>query len=419
VNSPTASLSAARRRPRLAVAICAAGLAALIAGLVFLSGCSVQAGVETTVNTDLSGTVGIRLVADKQLQDALSGAASGLGGRAGAILGILGDLGGLGGTPTSVDDLFSLILGQIPGEWKVERGTDSSGARWLSLTRPFSSPEELQQILSGRLISAVINTDGFSLTQDKGFFATKTAYSATGDAGSVTSRVQSATGLARSVLGDVFTVQNRVTLPGTIDDNNADEVSGNMLVWNLGTSGAKDMHASSTIYRWGAIAGTAILGVAILAAIIITAILVARRRRKPKPGQPGAIEPGPVPVQTIEAVGPDAASGGTDAEPKATVPVPPAPEEPPASPPVPKEPVAPPPAPEEPPASPPVPEEPVAPPPVSEQPAAVAATAAVAEPDAPRPVVPIPLRPTKAQPVGYSAPGTAPEAIEQTSEPGN
>ena len=388
---------------------------------MLLTGCNVQAGVDTNVNADGSGTVGIRLAADKELQDVLSAVADGVGGQAGGILGILGDLGGLtGALPTSADDLFNLIVGQIPGDWTAERGTDSSGARWLSLTRSFSSPEELQQILSGRFLSAVISTDQFSLTQDRGFFTTKTQFAATADAGSLTSRAQSAAGLAGSVLGEVLTVQNRVTLPGTIKDNNADEVSGNTLVWNVGTSGAKEMHASSTIYNWGAIIGIAVLGVVVVAALTVAVILIVRRRRRrPAPEQPGAVQPAPSsPPETAEAVGvQDAGAGGgaidgADAEPDVTAETP-APE--PAATPVAAaaaviEEAA---AAAEPPAA--------IPQPAPSDPAAAALEQPPAVAEAPRPIVPIPLRPTRAQAAGDDTLTddtltVSPEKPDETSE---
>ena len=71
----------------------------------------------------------------------------------GTILGLLGDVSYA--LPTSVDDLFDTILGQIPGDWQVERGTDSSGTRWISLTRAFSDLEELKQIMSEGTISKI------------------------------------------------------------------------------------------------------------------------------------------------------------------------------------------------------------------------------------------------------------------------
>ncbi len=424
MNRSAAPPRATSRRPRPALAISSALVIVALAGLVFLTGCNVQAGVDTNVNADGSGTVGIRLAADQELQDALSGLADGLGGEAGAILGILGDLGGLSGAlPTSADDLFNLIVGQIPGDWTAERGTDSSGARWLSLTRSFSSPEELQQILSGSFLSTVIATDQFSLTQDEGFFTTKTRFSALADAGSVTSRAQSAAGFTRSVLGEVLTVENRVTLPGTIKDNNADEVRGNTLVWDVGTSGSREIYAESTVYSWGAIAGTAIAGVVIIAGITVAAILIVRRRRRPTPERPGALQPAPSsPSTTTEAISSETAGAGADAAAAADVgpdagaaadvepdvPIE-APQEAQTAPPV----VAP-------AAAPPAPPTPVAAETAetaSPTPGPVAAAAASLASDAPRPIVPIPLRPNRVQPVSYYTLAVAPESSDETSEP--
>ncbi len=406
------------RRPRPALAISAALFIVVLAGLVLLTGCNVQAGVDTNVNADGSGTVGIRLAADEELQDLLSGVADGVGGQAGAIMGILGDLGGLsGGLPASADDLFNLIVGQIPGDWTAERGTDSSGARWLSLTTSFSSPEELQQILSGEFLSAVIATDQFSLTQDQGFFTTETRFSATADAGSVTSRAQSAAGFTQSVLGEVLTVENRVTLPGTIKDNNADEVQGNTLVWNVGTSGSTEMYAGSTVYHWGAIVGTTVVGVVIVAALTVAAILIIRRRRRPKPEQPEALQPAPSsPSPTVEAISPEAADARADAEPVADA------ERDASTEPAPAAPAAPESAAETTvaaeaaaePTTPVAAEAAEAAPPAAETAAAVAAPLAA---DVSRPIVPIPLRPTKAQPVSYHTLAVAPEPSDEPAEP--
>jgi hypothetical protein len=412
VNKPVASLSGVTRPVRPALVVSAALIVLLLAGLMFVTGCNAQTGVDTNVNEDGSGTVGIRLAADKDLQDALSGVAGSFGGQAGAILGILGDLGGLGGgMPTSVDELFNLVVGQIPGDWTVERGTDSSGARWISVTRSFANPEELQQILSGQFLSSVIATDNFSLTQDNGFFTNKTRYSATADAGSVTSRAQSAAGLAQSVLGQVLTVENRVTLPGTLKDNNADEIRGNTLVWNVGTSGSKEMHATSTIYNWGAIAGTVILGVAIIVGLVIVLILVLRRRRrKPAPEQPGAAQPAPaLQPETAAVIVTEPPSAETATEPDVSIEPAPATvevsEDPPAV------------APAEEAAAPantaaPAAGEAAEAAPSAEQASVAAATVVQAETatETPRPVVPIPLRPTKAQQTVPDTPAVA-EAV--------
>ncbi len=392
MNKPAPSLLSDARRVRPALVASAGLIIVLLAGLMFFSGCTVQTGVDTNVNADTSGTVGMRLAADKELQDALSGVVDGVGGQVGGILGILGDLGGLGGgLPTTVDDLFNLVLGQIPSDWKVERGTDSSGARWISVTRPFANPEELQQILSGRFLSTIIATDKFSLTQDNGFFTSKTRYSATADAGSVTSRGQSAAGLAQGVLGTVLTIENRVTLPGTLKDNNADEVRGNTLVWNVGTSGSKEMQATSTIYNWGAIAGTVILGVAIIAGLVIILVLILRRRRrKPAPEPPGAAQPAGEAQPTPSSPPATAAAVAPEPEVRAE----PLPE--PAS-----EPMQ---------AAEPALEEAA----VSGSPTVAAALETA---DTPRPIVPIPLRPTRSQPVNSSDRAPTPESQNERSEP--
>ena len=117
----------------------------VLTGLVFLAGCSVNMGLDTKVETDGSGTVSLRLAADQELQDALSKAGGGLGS-IGSLLDILGGLGSLpDNIPGSVDELFDTILGEIPGDWQVERGTDDDGTRWLAMTIPFASPDELER----------------------------------------------------------------------------------------------------------------------------------------------------------------------------------------------------------------------------------------------------------------------------------
>ncbi len=442
MNRAIACSPATHRRRRIGWALSAAMLVLILAGLPILAGCNVQAGVDTTVNTDGSGTVGMRLVADKELQDALSGVVQGVGGEAGAILGILGELGAFTDTPLSADDLFDLILGQIPGDWTVERGTDDSGARWITLTRPFSSPEELEQILSGRFLGAVIATDQLSLTQDQGFFASTTSYSATADAGSITSRGESVTGYTQAILGDLLTVENRVTLPGSIKDNNADEVRGNTLVWTMGTSGAREMSAQSTVYHWGAIIGVIIAGLVVVIGGVVAAILLARRR-KPAPQPPAetqasealtaapeaaaptaevaAITPPPAPA--AEVAGAAAAVGATEApiaeeEEPAPTPAEVAPAEAvadeqaePAPPIVPAaEPEVPADEPELPAEEPEVPAVPAEAAPDTMPPVGAATGAAAAAESAPRPIVPIPLRPTKAQPARNDAPEVAPDA---------
>ncbi len=274
----------------------------LLTSLILLTGCTVGVGLDTKVETDGSGTVSVRIAADKALDDALSAipkepedsgsflddlkkalklddVAKGLGGlgkilqglgKLGGALGGLEDLGGaLGGLgdvggglgdlgqasgliPGSVDELFDIILSKIPGEWKVERGTDSDGTKWLALTRPFANPQELQEILASNTFASAVGLGEVTLTQDEGVFSTKTRFSATVDAsGAISKLTEAASGLGVDLVGEALVIENRVTLPGSIGENNANEVSGNTLVWNIEPTEAREMFAREHYLRLG------------------------------------------------------------------------------------------------------------------------------------------------------------------------
>ncbi len=320
----------------------------LFTSLVLLTGCTVGVGLDTKVETDGSGTVSVRITADKALNDALSAipekpkdsgsllgdlrealglddvgkTLGGLGkvlqglGKLGKGLGGLSDLGGaleglgdLGGglgdlgqasglIPGSVDELFDTILSKIPGEWQVERGTDDDGTKWVQLTRPFANPQELQEILASSDLASAVGVGGVTLTQDEGLFSTKTRFSATADAGGAISKLSgTALGLGVDLPGEALVIENRVTLPGTIGENNANEVSGNTLVWNIGFTEVREMFAESTSYNWAAIVGVIIGGIVIVALVVLLVLLLIRRRRSspPQATQPGESSQGPEP----------------------------------------------------------------------------------------------------------------------------
>jgi hypothetical protein len=79
-----------------------------------------------------------------------------------------------------------------------------------------------------------------------------------------------------------------LTVPGSVGENNADEVSGNTLTWNLNASGVNNMHAESNptpAWLWWAIG----IGLACLCVIVIVAVglgvffLVRRNRQSSSP----------------------------------------------------------------------------------------------------------------------------------------
>ena len=300
-------------------------LVLLLASVVVLTGCTVGVGLDTKVETDGSGTVSVRFSGDKALDDALSEASKppedtgsflddlgeslglddlgqalgGMGkileglGKLGGALGGLSDLGGaLGGLgdlggglgdlgqasgliPGSVDELFNTIMGQMPGDWKVERGTDSDGTKWVAMTRPFADPQELKEILASSALSSIVNVDTLELTQDSGVFGTKTRFSTTADVGgSLSQLTESIPGLSPELIGQSLVIENRLTLPGTIGDNNADEVQGNTLIWNIGIGDSRELYAESMTYNWAAIVGIIIAGGIIIAALVVVVVLL-------------------------------------------------------------------------------------------------------------------------------------------------
>jgi hypothetical protein len=80
----------------------------------------------------------------------------------------------------------------------------------------------------------------------------------------------------------------QMTVPGTVGDNNADEVDGNTLTWNLSTNSNNNIHVESTVapdWIWWAVG----IGLACLCVIFVVAagvgifFLVRRNKAAPAP----------------------------------------------------------------------------------------------------------------------------------------
>jgi hypothetical protein len=259
-------------------------------------------GVNTTVNEDGSGTIGVRLAADKALQDALQQAGSGLGNLGSVLQGLRDKL------PADADMLLLTILGNLPTDWTVDRGTDDDGTKWISVSRSFTGPGELKQLLSSSVLSSFVDANKFSVTQDRGLFSTKTVFSGSAGMSKVAERAQQIdSSLPLKLLAQVLSFENSVTLPGTIEDNNADRVSGNTVVWQLETSGNREMNAESLVYNVGRIVGVAVaalVGLLILLAVLL--VLIHDRRQRGRSSE-AELQPPPL-VPTAAAVAPPAAA---------------------------------------------------------------------------------------------------------------
>ena len=187
-------------------------LLALAASLVLVAtGCSLIVGADTKVNPDGSGTIGVRISADKELQSAL----------------------GQQGAGASIDGAFAAIEQQLGSGWKTTRGTDPDGTQWAVASHDFKDAAELQQLTSGSGSVASLYS-GFSVERVQHLFRTDTTFKGTMDSSRAASQPDlqgQLSQLPAALLDSVVQVENRITLPGTVKGNNATEVRGNTLLW--------------------------------------------------------------------------------------------------------------------------------------------------------------------------------------------
>lgn len=247
--------SAARVRRQLAAALALT----LLGALTLLAGCKIDMALDTIVEPDGSGTVGVRLAADKEIQDLIAQQGGGEG------------------------DLFADFVSGVPEGWESNSGTDPDGTRWVTASRAFSDLSEIQTFLKEGGDQGPAESVGareFSLTQESGLLSVKTVFSASWNMQDALAGTGENTppGVTPDALASIFVVQNRLTLPGSIKDNNADEVQGNTLIWRPSLSATTEMNATSVAYKWPVVAGIAAVIVLLVAAAVAVTVLVVRRR---------------------------------------------------------------------------------------------------------------------------------------------
>jgi hypothetical protein len=240
-------------------------IAPLLALVVLLTGCKVRMDSNLAINEDESGTYAIEMSIDSEMRQYLEEQ---------------------GGEPLDLTQEFT----DAPEGWSVEEFTngDFSGVR---MSHDFDSIAQLEQELSalgdaGGGSSAGILT-GIGLTHEGDEFAFESDLTGVSDA---------LGGLAGADLGSemegvdmgamfeqLFEVRIVITLPGEIGENNADEVSGNTLTWNISLADdGKVLRAASSVGGGSAsvvlIAGIVLIGLILLG--LGTVYLQGRRRRK-------------------------------------------------------------------------------------------------------------------------------------------
>jgi len=162
-----------------------------------------------------------------------------------------------------------------------ERGDET----WCVVTVPFKDLAELRTVAYDSMEGLTINE--LELTPTSFTYDVDIAF--TGDQGSQLGADQA-----------IFRWQ--VTAPGTITENNADEVDGNTLTWNLGIGESINVRVVSAISPVDALVGgsglpgwviPAVIGLCccllLLVAVVMVVVVVMRRRQADNPSPPAAM----------------------------------------------------------------------------------------------------------------------------------
>lgn len=228
-------------------------LLVILAG-VLLAGCEVRMSLETMVRADGSGVLTLHLSADREIQQLLQEQGAG-------------------------EDLFADFERELSQEWRVEKGVDGEGTRWITAARDFADPAAFEQ-LAARIESepsAPPVLKDVSLTQTGSLLSVRTAFRGTADLRNLLSRVEESADFDPALLQTILRFENRVELPGRVVDSNAEAVEDGVLVWRPGLVAPVQMQAESTAYRWDVI-GIIVLGVFIIVGGITAVVLFALRR---------------------------------------------------------------------------------------------------------------------------------------------
>ena len=251
----------------------------MILGLA-LSACTIRFDVDVAINEDESGTFAVFIGFDDEFQQLM-------------------EQGGADG--------FELTEGleDVPDGWTVEEVTED-GFEGMKIKTDFGNLEELEQRV-GELSDtggAGVGTDfltDFGLTHEGDEFRFKVDVSgldegltdAVGDTGGD----DLLAGFdAESLFEDLFQIRFKLALPGTIGDNNADEVNGNTLIWNVDVSDeGRTYEAVSTV---GGGSSALLIGAGAVAAVVVVGVGVTAVRRRRQEQAVAAVSAAPA---TIEA----------------------------------------------------------------------------------------------------------------------
>lgn len=229
-----------------------------------LSGCQAEVTAVTTIEDDGSGSSSLQLSVGPELAGLLE---EGGGGR----------------------DIFEPFAEALEG-WKVESGQEPDDTRWLLATREFVSLRELQ----GRQGNASDGADGGPdrmgvppllegvrvwTTRDP--FTERFHFEAQMDVAGAVGQIAAGTPelLQLETYQEALVLEQRLRLPGSIREHNADEVRDGELVWRPGLQGPATLRAVSERYRWEWLAPLVALAIVSLMAVGAVAYRVLAGRR--------------------------------------------------------------------------------------------------------------------------------------------
>lgn len=246
--------------------------------LLGLAGCQAGVTAETSVRDDGSGSSSLRLEIGPELARLLE---EGGGG----------------------EDIFAPLEAGLQG-WQIESGVESEGGRWFHATRGFASLEELRGreeeppegggeagggggadagAAGGLRLGVPPLLDQVEVWTTSDPFTERFHFEAQTDLARAVAEIAAGTPELAEVqrLREVLKVEQRLRLPGSVREHNADEVVAGELVWRPGLEGSTTLRAVSERYRWEWLAplvALAILGVLATAAVAYQVLVVRRRR---------------------------------------------------------------------------------------------------------------------------------------------
>ena len=242
--------------------------------MLALSACTIRLDLGVNVNEDESGTFDLFMGFDEDLRQLMEqGTGDGLG--------------------------ITEQLSDVPDDWTVEEVAED-GFEGVRISTDFESFDDLEAKLTemsddggGGLGSDMLSD--FELTHEEDEYRFRADVSgvdeglteAVGDSGG-----DMLSGIDASMMEDLFEIRFRLTLPGSIGENNADAVSANTLTWNLdlGSSGG-ELYATSTT---GGGSSTMLIGGAAAAAVALVGFGVAASRRRKKGAAVDAVTNSPI-----------------------------------------------------------------------------------------------------------------------------